>query len=399
MSEAESFQPLAGHRVLDLTRNVAGPYAAMILGELGADVIKVEAPGRGDDTREWGPPFWDGFGTVFLALNRNKRSITLDLKRPSSRQVMERLVASSDVLIESFRPGSMNSMGFSYEWAHELNPRLVYCSLTSYGAQGPLRDMPGYDPLMQAFGGIMSVTGEEGLPPVRVGVSLVDMGTGMWSANAVLAALLQRREDGRGRHLTTALYETALAWMAYHLTSFWASGESPRRHGSGTSTIMPYQAFPARDGYLIIAAGNDGLFAKLAAALGRPGWAEDDRFRRNRDRVANREVLTKAIEEITQSWDVEPLRAHLSAAGIPCSPVRDAGAVAEDAQTEALGIVQTLATDQIAGYRSLGLPFVVDGERPPLRRRPPRTGEHNSEIMAELGFADAELATLTGPGI
>jgi crotonobetainyl-CoA:carnitine CoA-transferase CaiB-like acyl-CoA transferase len=396
VSESDGFLPLAGHRVLDLTRNVAGPYGAMILGELGADVIKVEAPGRGDDTRDWGPPFWDGFGTVFLALNRNKRSITVDLKQPSSRTVMERLVTSSDVLIESFRPGVMNTMGFGYDWASALNQGLVYCSLTSYGARGPLRDLPGYDPLMQAFGGIMSVTGEEGQPPVRVGVSLVDMGTGMWSANAILAALLQRKEDGRGRHITTALYETALGWMAYHLTSFWASGESPKRHGSGTSTIMPYQAFPARGGHLIIAAGNDRLFVRLAAALGHPEWAEDVRFRRNRDRVQNREVLTSVIEEVTREWEIEPLRAQLSAAGIPCSPVRNAGEVAQEPHTEALGIVQTLATEAIAGYRSLGLPFVVDGERLPLRRRPPRTGEHNSEILVELGFAEADVATLTG---
>ncbi|GAC1657426.1 MAG: CaiB/BaiF CoA-transferase family protein [Candidatus Dormibacteraceae bacterium] len=396
MSEGGGFLPLAGHRVLDLTRNVAGPYAAMILGELGADVIKVEAPGRGDDTREWGPPFWEGFGTVFLALNRNKRSLTLDLKQPSSREVMGRLVSSSDVLIESFRPGAMNTMGFGYDWASALNPGLVYCSLTSYGARGPLRDMPGYDPLMQAFGGIMSVTGEEGRPPVRVGVSLVDMGTGMWSANAILAALLQRKEDGRGRHITTALYETALAWMAYHLTSYWAAGEAPTRHGSGTATIMPYQAFPARDGHLVIAAGNDGLFARLAAALGHPEWAEDTRFRRNRDRVENRVLLTEALEAVTREWAVEPLQAHLAAAGVPCSPVRDAGAVAAEPQTDALGIVQMLADEAIPGYRSLGLPFTVDGERPPLRRRPPRTGEHNTEILVELGFAEGEIQNLCG---
>jgi crotonobetainyl-CoA:carnitine CoA-transferase CaiB-like acyl-CoA transferase len=397
VSEPEAFFPLAGHRVLDLTRNVAGPYAGMILAELGADVIKVEAPGRGDDTRDWGPPFWDGFGVVFLAMNRNKRSITLDLKQPSSKEVMARLVGSADVLIESFRPGAMQTMGFGYEWARALNPRLVYCSLTSYGERGPLRDMPGYDVLMQAFGGIMSVTGEEGRPPVRVGVSLVDMGTGMWSANAVLAALLQRKEDGRGRHITTALYETALAWMGYHLTSYWATGESPKRHGSGTSTIMPYQAFPTLGGYLIIAAGNDGLFVKLAAALGHPEWSEDSRFRRNRDRVENREQLTRVISEVTSGWETEPLLAHLAAAGIPSSPVRNAGAVAEEPHTQALGIVQSLPNDAIGDYRSLGLPFVVDGERQPLRRRPPRTGEHNSEILLELGFAEADVPALTGP--
>lgn len=370
----------------------------MILAELGADVIKIEAPGRGDDTREW-PPFWEGFGCVFLTLNRNKRSLTLDLKRPSSKQVMERLVRSADILIESFRPGAMAAMGFGYDWATGVNPRLIYCSVTSYGDRGPLQDLPGYDPLMQAFGGIMSVTGEPDRPPVRVGVSLVDMGTGMWSANALLAALLQREEDGRGRQITTSLYETTLGWMAYHLTSFWASGKVPQRHGSGTSGIVPYQAFPSRDGYLVIAAGNDGLFFKLSAALGHPEWAQDDRFRRNRDRVQNRGELTQLIENVTADWESGPLLAHLAEAGVPCSRVRNAAEVARDSHTEALGIVQSLPNDAIPDFRSIGLPFVIDGERQPLRRRPPRTGEHNTEILVELGFSEGEVGSLSGPAL
>jgi formyl-CoA transferase/CoA:oxalate CoA-transferase len=215
--------PLDGVRVLDLTRNLAGPYAAMILAELGADVVKVESP-DGDDTRQWGPPFWDGEGPVFLAANRNKRSIVLDLRTDEARAAMERLCRRSDVLLESFRPDALERLGYGYAWARSVNPGVLYCSVTPYGDGGPLRDRPGYDPLIQAFSGIMSVTGEPDRAPVRVGVSVIDMGTGMWAAMSVLAALLQRKRDGRGRRIVTSLYETGLAWMSYHLASYWGAG-------------------------------------------------------------------------------------------------------------------------------------------------------------------------------
>jgi crotonobetainyl-CoA:carnitine CoA-transferase CaiB-like acyl-CoA transferase len=394
-AEAEPLLPLSGRRVVDLTRNVAGPYAAMILAELGADVVKVEAPGRGDDTRDWGPPFWNEWSSIFLSLNRNKRAITLDLKKPSSREVMHRLVASADVLIESFRAGWMQAAGYGYDWAAEINPALIYCSLTSYGDRGPLRSHPGYDPLMQAVGGIMSVTGHEGTPPVRVGVSLIDMGTGMWSALAILAALVERATTGRGRHLTTALYETALTWMTYHLTSYWGTGQSPRRRGSGVGSIAPYQAFATTDGHLVIAAGNDELFAKRSRSLDHPEWARDPRWRRNSDRVRNAEALREAIEAVTATRSSSDLSQRLLEAGVPCGPVRDAEAVATDPQTLASGIVQHLDMEGIPDFRSIGLPFVVDGVRAPLRTPPPRLGQHNHEILAELGFAAEAIRALT----
>ena len=387
MTESSGHAPLEGMRVLDLTRNVAGPYASMILAEYGADVIKVESQGLGDDTRAWGPPFWDGWSPIFVALNRNKRSITLDLREESSREVMERLVERSDVLLESFRPDAMERLGFGPEWAAARNPRLVYCSITSYGERGPLRDRPGYDPLMQAFAGIMSVTGEPGRPPVRVGVSLVDMGTGMWAANAILAALLEREQTGRGRRLVASLYETAIAWMSYHLAQFWASGVAPEGHGSGTSTIVPYQAFPTRDGFLVIGSANDGLFARLAGVLGHPEWLEDERFAHNPARVANRSLVVEAVAAETRSWNGEELERALREAGVPCAVIRDAGDVARDEQAEALGIFQPLPGAPIEDYRSVGLPLTVDGRRQPLRRFPPRAGEHTEEVLSELGLA------------
>jgi crotonobetainyl-CoA:carnitine CoA-transferase CaiB-like acyl-CoA transferase len=392
MSASDAVLPLAGMHVVDLTRNVAGPYAAMILAELGADVVKVESPGRGDDTREWGPPFWDGQSPVFLAVNRNKRSITLDLRTDHAREALTRLTGRADVLLESFRPGALDRLGFGYEWASALNPRLVYASVTAYGEHGPRRDQPGYDPLMQAAGGIMSVTGEPDGSPVRVGVSIVDMGTGMWAAMAVLAALLQRREDGRGRRVVTSLYETSLAWMTYHLTTFWGVGEAPGRHGSGASLIVPYQAFPTSDGHLMIAAPNDGLFGRLCQALGHPRWAEDARFARNRDRVENRRDLISLVSGATRGWRAAELSDALTAVGVPSSPIRDAGAASADPQTQALGIVQEAEHPLVRDFRSVGLPFLVDGQRPPLRRRPPGLGEHDLDVRAELGLAAPQEA-------
>ena len=382
--------PLDGVRVLDLTRNLAGPYAAMILGELGADVVKVEQPGRGDDTRHWGPPFWGGEGPIFLAANRNKRSVAFDLRTGEAREAMARLTRRSDVLLESFRPGAIDRLGYGYDWARALNPGLVYCSITPYGEGGPVGDRPGYDPLIQAFSGIMSVTGEPGRPPVRAGVSVIDMATGMWAALAVLAALLQRREDGRGRRLVASLYETGLAWMSYHLASYWAGGEPPAAYGSAQPLIVPYQAFPTADGHLMIAAPNDALFGRLGAVLGHAEWATDPRFAHNPDRVANREELTALIGGATAGRATADLAAALEAAGVPCSPIRDTAEAAADPQTLAVGIVQEIDHPAIAGFRSLGLPFLVDGRRPPLRRPPPSLGQHQAEVLDELGLTRQE---------
>lgn len=383
--------PLDGIRVLDLTRNLAGPYATMILAELGADVVKVESP-DGDDTRQWGPPFWTGQAPVFLAANRNKRSIVLDLRTDEAREVMERLCRRSDVLVESFRPGALERLGYGPGWARSLNPEIVYCSVTPYGDRGPLRDRPGYDPLMQAFSGIMSVTGEEGGAPVRAGVSVIDMGTGMWAALSVLAALVQRPRRRRGRRIVTSLYETGLAWMGYHLASFWATGEAPGRFGSAASMIVPYQAFPTSDGHLMIAAPNDALFGRLCGALGHAEWAGDARFAHNPDRVANREELTALIAGATSGRTTDDLAAALQAAGVACSPIRDAAGAAADPQTLASGMVQALDHPAIDGFRSVGLPFLLDGERPPLRRPPPAPGEHQAEVLEELGLTARQEA-------
>jgi formyl-CoA transferase/CoA:oxalate CoA-transferase len=296
------------------------------------------------------------------------------------------------VLLESFRPDALERLGYGYAWARSVNPGVLYCSVTPYGDGGPLRDRPGYDPLIQAFSGIMSVTGEPDRAPVRVGVSVIDMGTGMWAAMSVLAALLQRQRDGRGRRIVTSLYETGLAWMSYHLASYWGAGEAPGRYGSAASMIVPYQALPTRDGHLMIAAPNDGLFGRLCGALGHAEWAADARFAHNPDRVAHREELTALIGEATSSRPTEELAASLQAAGVPCSPIRDAAGAAQDPQTLASGMVQALDHPAIDGFRSLGLPFLLDGERPPLRRPPPGLGEHQAEVLEEVGLTARQEA-------
>ena len=385
---------LTGIRVLDFTRNVAGPFATMILAELGADVIKIESSDGGDDARAWGPPFWSGEAPIFLSLNRNKRSVSLDLKDPRTRPVLDRLAARSDVIVESARPGAMDRLGYGYAWASRINPGVIYASITPFGDRGPLRERPGYDPLMQAYGGLMSMTGEPDRPPVRAGTSLIDMGTGMWTAIAVMGALAQRARTGAGTRVVTALYETTLMWMTYHLAGYWASGTTPRRMGSGTTMIVPYEAFATRDGHLVIAAGNDRLFVRLCETLGHADWAADPRFQRNADRVANRHELHALIEGCTAAWTTRDLADALNEAGVPAGPIQSIAEVAADPQALALGIVQTVEHPAIPALKSLGLPFLLNGVRPPLRRHPPMLGQHTREVLAELGFEAEQIAAL-----
>jgi crotonobetainyl-CoA:carnitine CoA-transferase CaiB-like acyl-CoA transferase len=376
--------PLEGIRVVDLTRNVAGPYTSMILAELGAEVVKIERPGTGDDIRSWGPPFWGDDSAMFLSLNRNKRSIELDLRSDEGRQVLSELVTRSDVVVESFRPGSLARMGYSYAWAAQLNPGIVFCHITSYGSVGPMKDLPGYDLLMQALSGIMSVTGEAGRPAVRVGVSVVDMGTGMWGAMAVLSALQAKQRTGKGSEVQTSLFETAISWMSYHLTAYLASGEIPRKLGTGNFSLAPYGTFRAADGEVAIGAGNDSLFRRLCGVLQRPELASDERFVTNPLRVQNRASLTAELEQVTSNWPSEKLVQALYEGGVPASLLRTVDQVATEPQVQALGILQRFERCDIPYFRSVGLPLTFDGIRPPLRLFPPRVGQHNDWLREQL---------------
>jgi crotonobetainyl-CoA:carnitine CoA-transferase CaiB-like acyl-CoA transferase len=386
--------PLARLLVADLTQNVAGPTCTQILGDMGADVIKVERPGRGDDARAWAPPFWGEESATFMSFNRSKRSLAVDMKAPEGRAILERLIGRADVLVQSLRAGAIEELGLGWERAHALNPRLVYCSITAFGTDGPLSDRPGYDPLMQAYGGIMSVNGHAGQPPARVPVSLVDMGTGMWAAIAILGALRERERTGRGANVTTALFETALAWTTFQMTHYFANGEIPQPQGSGTAMICPYEAFPTRDAWVMIAAASDALFVKAAAALGAPELPRDPRFADNPARVAHRGELLEALSRITRELSSVDVLARLQGAGVPCAPILTLDRVAAEPQTEASGMLISAKHPRLPDYRTVGLPIRWDGERPGVTRVPPLLGEHTAEVLGTLGYDEAAIQSL-----
>jgi crotonobetainyl-CoA:carnitine CoA-transferase CaiB-like acyl-CoA transferase len=376
-----STAPLQGILVLELAQNLAGPYCAQILADLGADVIKVERPG-GDAARAWGPPFIDGAGSIFAAANRGKRSIELDLRTERDARTLRTLIERTDILIEAFRPGTFAEMGFDYDTVRDWNPALIYCSVLAYGEEGPLRELPGYDPLMQAHGGLMSITGETGTRGARVGTSVIDMGTGMWLVIAIMAALRERDAAGTGTRLSVALYDTALAWNSYHIAGYIDTGFVPQPMGSELPMIAPYGAFDTADGEVMIAAGNDGLFRRLCAALMLHGMDADERFSSNASRVAHRTAVNRPIRSRTKEFATAELLVLLRSHGVPCAPIQDIAAVSEDDQTHASGMI-----DRQVGSTALRLPIRFAGARPDVRTRPPRAGEDTAAILAELGRA------------
>jgi len=386
--------PLAGLLVADLTQNVAGPTCTQVLGDMGADVIKVERPGRGDDARAWGPPFWGDESATFMSVNRSKRSLAVDMKTADGREILERLIGRADVLVQSLRAGAIEELGLGWERAHALNLRLVYCSITAFGPEGPLAGRPGYDPLMQAYGGIMSVNGHAGQPPARVPVSIVDMGTGMWAAIAILGALRERDRTGRGANVTTALFDTALAWSVFQMNQYFATGEVPQAQGSGTAMICPYEAFPTKDAWVMIAAGSDALFVKVCAALGVPDMPRDARFVDNPRRVAHRAELFETLGAVTRRLASADVLERLQQAGVPSAPILTLDKVAAEPQTEASGMLLPAKHPRLPDYRAVGLPVRWDGERPGVSRVPPLLGEHTAEVLAELGYEQPAITEL-----
>ena len=392
-------RPLQGTRVLDVTTSIAGPYCAQILAALGADVVKVERPDSGDDARAWGPPFWDGEGTMFLSANAGKRSLGLSLRDPRGREALLRLAGRADVFLQSLRPGLAEELGIGPEALRSANPRLVYCSVGAYGRVGPLAGEPGYDALMQAAGGLISVTGEPGRPGVRVGSSLIDQGTGTWAALGVLAALLERERTGEGCIVDVSLYETAIGYVGYHLAGYLADGTIPSGEGTRFPMVAPYEVFPTRDGELLIAGGNDRLYRAICGVLDLPELVEDPRFRTNPDRVRNRDALAELLEERLRTDDTAAWRRRLTAAGVPAAPVADVRDVAESPQTEALGILQEVPHPSIPDLRLPALPLSFDHERAVHRSAPPSIGQHTAEVLAEAGYDPDEIAALAARGV
>ena len=375
--------PLAGIKVVEIGQNLAGPYAGEVLATLGADVVKVERP-EGDVARGWGPPFWRGTSAIFHTINRNKRSITLDLKDPSAVAWLKDYLAEADVLLHNLRPGAMAELGLDAESLCARYPRLVYGSLSAFGHKGPRRLQLGYEPMVQAFAGIFSINGAEEGPPARVGVPILDMGTGLWLALGCVAALLRRAQTGRGGTVDASLFETALAWLTVAFSNLQVSGQVPSRHRTGSRRLIVFEAFAAADGEIIIAAANDRLFRKLAIALGRPQWAEDERFTTNAQRLAHKDVLLPEIRAIIARQPSEHWVDLLEAAGVPCAPVQDVKHAVAEPQAAALGMIADVPE---SGLSLIGLPLSFDGERPPMRRRAPELGEHNDELRPAKGKA------------
>jgi crotonobetainyl-CoA:carnitine CoA-transferase CaiB-like acyl-CoA transferase len=360
--------PLQGIRVIDVSENLAGPYCTQILADMGADVLKVERPG-GDPARAWGPPFVGGDSALFVAANRNKAGVELDLRTAAGSAALRAHLKDADVFVQSFRPGVIERLGFGEEAVRAIAPDIIHVSISAFGTHGPLRDSAGYEPLMQAFAGILSVTGEADGPPVRVGTSIVDMGTGMWAALAVVAALRERDRTGKGRRIDASLFGTALAWMGYHIPGCMASGVTPGRHGTAFPSIAPYDAFETADGRLMIAAGNDALFDTLCAVLSLEEISGDDRYATNALRVAHRGDLDGAIAAAVSNWTTIELEAALHEAGVPCAPIQDVAELLRHPQTRASGLLSALPGTPTVPV--VALPVRWDDEVFPVRRAPP----------------------------
>ena len=385
---------LDGIRVIDLSRVIAGPWCGALLADLGADVIKVEDTGPGDESRTW-PPHKDGEAAASLLFNRNKRGIALDLKQAEAVEVVKRLVKDADVVIENFRTGTMESFGLGYDVLSAINPRLIYCSVSAFGRTGPRKDSPGYEALMQAFSGIMSITGEPGGQPVRAGVSFLDLTTGILCALGVSNAIIQRQRTGLGQRVDGSLLETAVSLLAFHAEGYLLTGALPRALGSGHPSLSPYRNFKCRDGqWIFIAAANDRFWQKLAKALGLNDLAADARFQRNQGRVANRAELEGILEKTIGGLDREPLLKRLDEADVPATPVNTVDQVMNDPQTAERGIVQRVTHPKLGEIPVVGTPLHFSRMSPGVRRAAPLRGEHTDTILADLGYSPAEIKTL-----
>jgi crotonobetainyl-CoA:carnitine CoA-transferase CaiB-like acyl-CoA transferase len=376
--------PLEGVKVLDLSRVLAGPYATMLLGDLGADVLKVEHPERGDDTRHWGPPFAGGESAYFLSINRNKRSIGVDLKDQKGLERVEKLAAGADVVIENWRRGALEKLGLGYEKLKRANPDLVYCSITGFGP-GPEEDRPGYDFLVQARGGVMGITGQPGGEPTKVGVAIADIVCGLFASNAILAALHRRSVTGEGARIEVPLFESTLGWLANRGQEYLTSGKDTGLIGNAHPSIVPYQTFDAADRPLVVAVGNNTQFANLCEVIGRPELAEDERFATNPDRVANREALIPELQREFGGRSANEWADELRAAGVPSGPVNTLADVMADEHLLGSGMLQDLDHPSAGHLEMLASPVLVDGERLPIRRPPPTLGQHTERADDDWG--------------
>lgn len=379
-------QPLLrGVRVLDLSRVLAGPYCTMMLGDLGADIIKIEAPGLGDDTRHWGPPFAPGGESAyFLCVNRNKRSMTLNLKSDQGLKILHGLIKQSDILVENFRLGTMQHWGLDYHKLQNLRPGLIYCTITGYGYTGPNRHLAGYDFIIQAQGGLMSITGPEAGEPYKVGVAIADITAGLFASNAILAALYEHQRSGRGQRIDISLLDSQIAWLANVGSNYLISNEKPIRYGNAHPNIVPYQTFKARDGYFALGIGNDNQWRQFCEKTGKKEWSDDLRFSTNSSRVENRKVLIPLLEELFSQSDIPHWLSILEASGIPCGPINSVDQALQDPQVQAREMVIDVPHPSAGTFRMVASPLKIPTAPTEVRLPPPMLGEHTEQILREL---------------
>ena len=385
-------------KVVDLTRTLAGPFCTMILGDMGADVVKIEEPERGDETRSW-TPFWNGESTQFLSFNRNKRSLSVNLKEEEGLELVLSLAADADVMIESFRAGALERMGLGYEAVKAVNPDIIYCSISGYGRSGPMADKPGYDLIIQAYSGLMHLTGEPDGSPLRVGFSLVDLFTGMMAYGSIVTALYNRDKTGEGQWIEAALLDGQVATMSYHATGYMGTGVEPHRLGSGHPSLVPYQSFPASDGFFILGCANDGLWGRLCQAMERPDLLEDPRFKTNTDRVAHRPECIETLSKVFSSKTVAEWVDTISDAGVPCGPINRVSDVVKDPQVLAREMIADLPHPNVPDLKVPSSPMKLTETPATLRMAPPLLGQHNAQILGELGYTADQVKKLQEKGV
>jgi crotonobetainyl-CoA:carnitine CoA-transferase CaiB-like acyl-CoA transferase len=385
-------------KVVDLTRTLAGPFCTMALGDMGADVIKIEEPERGDETRGW-TPFWNGVATQFLSFNRNKRSLGVNLKEQDGIDIVMGLAAKADVMVESFRTGALDRMGLGYEAVRKVNPRIVYCSISGYGRTGPMADMPGYDLIIQAYSGLMNLTGEPDGMPLRVGYSLVDLFTGMMAYASIMTALWHRANTGEGQWIDASLLDGQVSTMSYHATGYMATGKEPHRLGSGHPSLVPYQSFPSSDGFFILGCGNQGLWERMCRCIGRFDFLEDPRFASNTHRVEHRAECVEVLSEVFRTKSTEHWVKLITDAGVPCGPINRVSDVVNDPQVLFRNMIVDIPHPEVSDLRVPYSPLKLTATPSAIRHYPPLLGEHNEEILGDAGYTSDQIAQLRKRGV
>ena len=389
-------KPLEGIRVLDLTRALAGPFCTLMLGDYGADVIKIEIPGAGDDTRHWGPPFVGEESAYFLSINRNKRSLTLNFKDPEAIKIFLQLAKDADVIVENFTPGVMARFGLDYETVKEVNPKIVYCSISGFGQTGPYQSRPAYDQIMQGISGIMSITGEPDGEPQKVGIAVTDIGAGMWSAFAVMTAIFHREQKGEGQYIDISMMDAQVAWLTYQAATYFANEEPPKRLGAAHPTLVPYQAFMCEDGkYINVAVGSERIWERFCQGMKMPEMKDNPEYATNGDRVRHRDEIVPNLQKIFLTRPVNDWVQDLQEFNVPCGPINDLADVFSDPQLLHRKMFVEMPHPTLGSIKQTGLPIKFSLTPGALDRHPPLLGEHNAQLLKELGYSEADIQRLT----